>query len=93
MTDLNMAGIDEFLKKDGVTVWMKDACVVLKHYVPPSKLYDQTIRCRWQARAAIKPWRCIGVPYVEITQCCPCDVCDASHAGNQDRAKREIRIV
>ena len=31
--DLNLAGIEEFLKKERVTVWMKDACPVLKQYV------------------------------------------------------------
>ena len=31
--DLNLAGIEEFLKKERVTVWMKDACAVLKQYV------------------------------------------------------------
>ena len=30
--DLNMAGIQEFLK-ERVTVWMKDACAVLKQYI------------------------------------------------------------
>ena len=33
IADLNMAGIEEFLKKEGVTVWMKDACAVLKQYI------------------------------------------------------------
>ena len=28
--DLNLAGIEEFLKKEGVSVWMKDECAVLK---------------------------------------------------------------
>ena len=31
--DLNMAGIEDFLKKDWVTVWLKDACIVLKRHV------------------------------------------------------------
>ena len=31
--ELNMAGVEEFLKKDRPTVWMKDACAVLKQYV------------------------------------------------------------
>ena len=31
--DLNLDGIEEFLKKERVTVWMKDACAVLKKYV------------------------------------------------------------
>ena len=30
--DLNIAGIEEFLKKKRVTVWTKDACAVLNQY-------------------------------------------------------------
>ena len=89
--DLNLDGIEEFLKKERVTVWMKDACAVLKQYVTavpkPSRPADVGGK---QGEQLSLGSRCVGVQNVESPHCCTCDLREEVFAGTSIGAQRKI---